>query len=59
MDLVTVIANLKRTISGKELLLARYKKSGHPQAIKDVTEQFLTINIDELKRILADLEEIK
>lgn len=65
MNLSTVITNLKRTISGKEMMLAEYRKAlnvqvdpldvGERMAIT-ATVEFLEINIAELNRILADVE---
>jgi hypothetical protein len=62
MDLPTVIANLKRTILGKEMLLTTYNNpqvQPYPKVVKDAMKDYLEINIGELKRILADLEQIK
>ena len=63
MNLSTVITNLKNTIAGKEEHLAAIRKQmtvlGRPddETIAMVaTSEFLKINIDELKRILADVE---
>lgn len=63
MNIYTVRDNLKNTISGKELMLDSHKQYlriarwsiGENIAI-DATVKFLEINIDELKRILADVE---
>jgi len=65
MNLQTVITNLRRTIAGKEMMLKEYNKAvnisvdpldvGERMAIT-ATVEFLEINIDELKRILADVE---
>ena len=64
MNLSTVITNLKTTIAGKEEHLAAIRKQmtvlGRPddETIAMVaTSEFLKINIDELKRILADVEQ--
>jgi len=61
MDLPTVITNLKNTIHGKEVLLQMYQagKGSGVEAVDDAMVQFLVINLKELNRILADLEEIK
>jgi hypothetical protein len=64
MTLDTLRANLKQTIAGKEEVLELYTdKLSKPFAPDDVTRfaikatvEFLTINIDELKRILTDVE---
>jgi len=64
MNIQTVAENLRNTIAGKEQLLARYNARlvPHP-APDDVTwfaskyiVEFLEVNIDELKRILQDVE---
>lgn len=62
MNIHTVRDNLKNTIAGKELFLQELERSRTEQtdqAIEIATTgaiQMLTINIDELKRILADVE---
>ena len=65
MNLQTVITNLKRTIAGKEKMLAslnpnnpyseEFKSEGEVMA-RRATIEFLKINIAELNRILADVE---
>ena len=57
----TVRDNLKRTIAGKEALLESIKaKSRHLRGVdaivSGVTIGFLEVNIDELYRILEDVE---
>ena len=62
MNLSTVITNLKNTIAGKEMLLAQIKEdlpniTDHTtHHVSFVTSEFLQVNIDELKRILQDVE---
>ena len=68
MNIQTVATNLRNTIAGKEQLLKQhyntlevYKRgakenTGVEMAI-NATVQFLDINIDELKRILQDVEQ--
>ena len=67
MNLSTVAANLRNTIAGKEKMLNdQWNKMafGDPSWQGDIGKQmaiqatieFLKINIDELKRILADVE---
>ena len=62
MNLQTVITNLKNTIAGKEEALALYEsRQDIPRAPGDqmaivATIEFLKVNINELKRILQDLE---
>jgi SMC interacting uncharacterized protein involved in chromosome segregation len=61
MNIQTVAENLRNTIAGKEKMLAKkiqeledgdcYSDSAHEAVIR-----FLKINIDELKRILKDVE---
>lgn len=63
MNIQTVAQNLRRTIAGKEALLAGLKdtKDVNDRASKmalDVSRNFLEVNIDELKRILQDVEQI-
>ena len=53
MNISTVAQNLRNTIVGKEELLANLKGRRIPP---EVTIKFLEINIDELKRILQDVE---
>ncbi len=61
MDIHTVCDNLKNTIAGKELTVQSYRKS---LGLADRDEhiaistmiKFLEINIDELRKILADVE---
>ncbi len=52
MNIQTVRVNLKNTIASKEELLALC-----PETEKNINiRAFLKVNIDELKRILADVE---
>ncbi len=63
MNIYTVRDNLKNTIAGKENMLLAVQqertfvglRDGEDIALK-TTAQFLQINIDELKRILQDVE---
>ena len=60
MNLQTVITNLKNTIAGKEMLLDSYKNPSvnpYPKFVKEAMIDFLEVNIAELKRILADVEQ--
>ncbi len=52
MNIYTVRENLRNTIVGKEMLLAEYEN----QSEKMVIAGMLRLNIDELKRILGDVE---
>ncbi len=66
MNIETIAENLRNTIAGKEQALADYNKvlniyidpvaDGERMAIT-ATVEFLKINIDELKRILQDVEQ--
>ncbi len=53
MNIYTVRDNLRNTIAGKEALLKDYQCLREPSAVRD----YLEINIDELKRILQDVEQ--
>ncbi len=52
MNIHIVRENLVKTIAGKEELLKGYQYLREPSAVRD----YLEINIDELKKILADVE---
>ncbi len=52
MNIQTVAQNLRNTIAGKEKLLEEYQCLREPSAVRD----YLEINIDELRRILQDVE---
>jgi hypothetical protein len=64
MNIYTVRDNLKNTIAGKEQLLEEYKKASLIAVRNDTPDRvtigamagFLSTNIDELRRILADVE---
>ena len=54
----TVVTNIENTIAGKQKLLDDLSYySG--TLVNDVTQQFLKINVDELKRILSDLKQVE
>jgi hypothetical protein len=60
MNIHTVAENLRNTIAGKEAYLTRLGNTrdmdaGAAMAV-EATRNMLEINIDELKRILADVE---
>jgi hypothetical protein len=55
MSIQTVAENLRNTIAGKEALLAKYTTSEHVGY--EVIKHMLVMNIDELKRILVDVEQ--
>jgi hypothetical protein len=61
MNIQTVANNLRATIAGKEIQLAQWEaarswKNADQQFVNE-TVQYLKINIDELKRILQDVEQ--
>lgn len=64
MNIYTVRDNLKNTIAGKEQLLEQYKQASLIAVRNDTPDRitigamagFLSTNIDELRRILADVE---
>lgn len=55
MDIYTVRDNLKRTIAAKEQFFRGLQ--GQTGLVAETTAHFLHINIDELKRLLADVEQ--
>ena len=61
MTIETVVSNLRNTIKGKEQLVAHYREvaanQGTPGNINFVMATFVQGNIDELKRILQDVEQ--
>ena len=62
MNIKTVADNLRNTIAGKEQMLAEYCKAlpdtqGTSHHVLATTIAFLEININELKKILADVEQ--
>lgn len=60
MNIFIVAQNLRRTISGKEMLLDTYQNSlvnPYPKVVKEIMIQLLEINITELKSILKDIEQ--
>ncbi len=61
MNIYTVRDNLKNTIAGKEAMLEDYRKvrelaSRDEDAALYATVSFLKVNIEELRRILAEVE---
>ena len=60
MDIRTVAENLRNTIAGKEMLLVTYSNpSILTKKERETIIHMLTINIDELKRILGDVEQCR
>ena len=54
MNIQTVAGNLRNTIAGKELMLTTLTAR---RVVDKVAIKYLEINIDELKRILQDVEQ--
>ncbi len=66
MNIQTVATNLRNTIAGKEHMLDSHKRYLRGQGItgaetiaSETIVKFLEINIDELKRILQDVEQCR
>jgi hypothetical protein len=58
MNIQTVKTNLEKTIAGKEMLLETYKNpSVLTKQIRETMTHMLEININELRRILGDVEQ--
>ena len=64
MNIQTVADNLRNTIAGKEQMLTEYNATIYKNFLEGdvlitakVTAEFLKVNIDELKRILQDVEQ--
>lgn len=62
MNIQTIAQNLRNTIAGKEAYLAsenenRKSEDPHVRMMAYAVVKMLELNIDELKRILADVEE--
>ena len=59
MNIYTVRDNLKNTIAGKEQYLAQMREDivKYNQTVNYTVAKFLEINLNELKAILADVEE--
>ena len=62
MNIETVAENLRNTIAGKEMLAAHYLEIARNQGnalgnINAIMSGFVQDNVDELKRILADVEQ--
>ena len=53
MNIHTVAKNLKNTIAGKEEMLSMLNSR---RVVDNVAIKYLEVNIDELKRILQDVE---
>jgi len=64
MNIQTVAANLRNTIAGKEQHLLHLQQAlvglemmDTTRIVIDTTAKFLVVNIDELRRILKDVEQ--
>ena len=62
MNIQTVITNLRNTIASKEAYLARENENrksedAHVRMVAYTAAKMLEVNIDELKRILQDVEQ--
>lgn len=57
MNIQTVRKNLERTIANKEAFFAELQTNKANDEVSQVVAQFMQINLDELKRILADVEQ--
>jgi hypothetical protein len=58
MKIQTVASNLRNTIAGKEMLLETYQNpSILTKPIRETMAHMLEVNINELKRILQDVEQ--
>jgi len=57
MNIQTVASNLRNTIKGKEKYLAELRKKYDQTGVSSAVAEFLEINIDELRRILQDVEQ--
>jgi hypothetical protein len=62
MNIQTVITNLRATIAGKEQMLTATQENYRLSTMAEgmaltATIEFLKINIDELRRILQDVEQ--
>jgi hypothetical protein len=64
MNIQTVAENLRRTIAGKEKMITGIKDPDdmfnmEARMVAIATREFLSINIDELRRILQDVEQCR
>jgi len=61
MDIFKIKSNLENTIAGKEMFLVSEREKlnsedAHERMVAYIVVKMLDVNIDELKRILADVE---
>jgi hypothetical protein len=64
MNIQTVASNLRNTIAGKEAYLARENENrksedAHVRMVAYAVAKMLEVNIDELRRILQDVEQCR
>ena len=52
----TIRDNLRNTIAGKEKYLAELRKKHSQTGVSAAVASYVEVNIDELKKILADVE---
>ena len=59
MNIQTVADNLRATIAGKEKYLAQMREDivKYNQTVNYTVAKYLEVNIDELRRILQDVEQ--
>jgi hypothetical protein len=59
MNIQTVKTNLEKTIAGKEAYLAQMKQDivKYNQTVNHAVAKYLELNLDELRRILEDVEQ--
>ena len=59
MNIQTVANNLRNTIAGKEAYLAQMREDivKYNQTVNYTVAKYLEVNIDELRRILQDVEQ--
>jgi len=56
MNITTIRDNLVNTIAGKEKYLAELRKNHSQLGVSAAVASYVEINIDELRRILQDVE---
>jgi hypothetical protein len=61
MNIQTVADNLRATIAGKEAYLAQMREDivKYNQTVNYTVAKYLEVNIDELRRILQDVEQCR
>ena len=57
MNIYTLRDNLKKTIEGKQAYLEAFKADDHEyKVVRESMIQYIEINLEELRKILADVE---